>query len=287
VALATVATLSQNVFEAPRDEGGISRSIPTSERASMGFGYTSTPEDVDDQFKTQAHTRRQWLPAYKATLRGYEPLTEELDGLDEHTFAAVLDKRPTPDKAHDQFIKKVKNEISASAQKQSLPYPAPSSLSLKWPTAVKVSTSPSSHRPGFRGLSESIPIVRLNNLAYTKLIVHAIQHPQKIVNGLLLGQRPAPDAPIDIVDAVPLQHHQINLEPVIKAGLGMVRSSSPHLLLSVTSLNYVILSPPFLCEIDYRLRPQSPAPCSWTLRGTRALLYHGVIPSRRANRGQD
>jgi hypothetical protein len=77
------------------------------------------------------------------------------------------------------------------------------------------------------------PNFHLNDLAYTKVICHALKYPHKTVNGLLLGHRPAPDAPIDIVDAVPLQHHWTNLSPMMEVGFGMVRPSSPHLLLFV------------------------------------------------------
>ncbi|KAI0276242.1 hypothetical protein BGY98DRAFT_987170 [Russula aff. rugulosa BPL654] len=71
------------------------------------------------------------------------------------------------------------------------------------PTARKPS-SPNPHPPGYRGMN-----YHLNDLAYTKT-----------VNGLLLGHRPAPDAPVEIVDAVPLQHHWTNLSPMMEVGLG-------------------------------------------------------------------
>ncbi|KAN0111834.1 UPF0172 domain containing protein [Russula decolorans] len=67
----------------------------------------------------------------------------------------------------------------------------------------------------------SCPNFHLNDLAFTKVICHALKYPHKTVNGLLLGHRPAPDAPIDIVDAVPLQHHWTNLSPMMEVGLGM------------------------------------------------------------------
>ena len=73
---------------------------------------------------------------------------------------------------------------------------------------------------------------RLNDLAYTKLIVHALKYPHKTVNGLLLGQHSS-DGFIDIVDAVPLQHHWTNLSPMMEIGLGMVRLSLLRPLLSV------------------------------------------------------
>ena len=73
------------------------------------------------------------------------------------------------------------------------------------------------------------PNFLLSDLAYTKLICHALKYPHKTVNGLLLGRHPAPNFPIDIVDAVPLLHHWTNISPMMEVGLGMVRSSSPHL----------------------------------------------------------
>src|SRR6266699_2963129 len=84
-------------------------------------------------------------------------------------------------------------------------------------------SSPNSHAGGYRGMSG--PKFHLHDLAYTKVICHALKYPHKTVNGLLLGPHPAPDAPIDIVDAVPLQHHWTNLSPMMEVGLGMVRSS--------------------------------------------------------------
>lgn len=62
---------------------------------------------------------------------------------------------------------------------------------------------------------------RLNDLAYTKLVVHALKYPHKTVNGLLLGQHSSSDGFVDIVDAVPLQHHWTNLSPMMEVGLGM------------------------------------------------------------------
>jgi hypothetical protein len=105
VAIATVATLSWHMFEAPLDEEGTSRSI-------------STP---------------------KATSKGYGHLTEELDGLDEHTFAAQPDKltTSTPSDAEDQF------KMQASILRLSLPPSASSSSGAKSsqrPTTDEVST---------------------------------------------------------------------------------------------------------------------------------------------------
>lgn len=95
------------------------------------------------------------------------------------------------------------------------------------PTARNPS-SPNPHPPGYRGMN-----YHLNDLAYTKVICHALKYPHKTVNGLLLGHRPAPDAPVEIVDAVPLQHHWTNLSPMMEVGLGQVRTPSQHHLLFV------------------------------------------------------
>jgi len=73
----------------------------------------------------------------------------------------------------------------------------------------------------------------LDDLAYTKVICHALKYPHRTVNGLLLGHHPSPDVSVEIVDAVPLQHHWTNLSPAMEVGLGMVRSPSPRLLLFV------------------------------------------------------
>ena len=69
----------------------------------------------------------------------------------------------------------------------------------------------------------SSPSFRLADLAYTKLILHALKHPQQTVNGVLLGVPALVGGTIDIVDAVPLQHHWTNLSPMMEAGLGIVR----------------------------------------------------------------
>ena len=72
----------------------------------------------------------------------------------------------------------------------------------------------------------SSPSFQLADLAYTKIILHALKHPHRTVNGVLLGApSQSVDRTIDIVDAVPLQHHWTNLSPMMEVGLGMVRSS--------------------------------------------------------------
>ena len=233
---ATVATLSHSVFEAARESRSISLPRP------LRYGV------------------------------------EELNKYDEQTLTAELDKLSIPDDTKDQMDKQAyTRRLSFSSQ-----YLASSSPSFQkstqGPTTLTDSTIdlrpsfPNELVPTFRVVSN--PIFCLKDLAYTKLIVHALKYPRDTVNGLLLGQYSASDAPTDIVDAVPLQHYRTNLSPgyigeaevyTMDVGLGMVRSS-PRLL-----LNYVKLSPSFRCEIDYHLRPQSPASCSWILRGAKAL----------------
>ena len=96
------------------------------------------------------------------------------------------------------------------------------------PAPSRNRSSPNSHPSGYRAMSS--PNFHLNDLPYTKLICHALKYPHKTVNGLLLGHHPAPNVPIEIVDAVPLQHHWTNLSPMMEIGLGMVRPSFPRLL---------------------------------------------------------
>ena len=69
----------------------------------------------------------------------------------------------------------------------------------------------------------SSPKFRLEDLAYAKIILHALKYPHQTVNGVLLGSPPSSDC-VTIVDAVPLQHHWTNLSPMMEVGLGMVRS---------------------------------------------------------------
>jgi hypothetical protein len=69
------------------------------------------------------------------------------------------------------------------------------------------------------------PNFRLEDLAYAKLVLHALKYPHRTVNGVLLGHPPS-SGTVVIVDAVPLQHHWTNLSPMMEVGLGMVRSAS-------------------------------------------------------------
>jgi hypothetical protein len=173
------------------------------------------------------------------TCRGYVRPTEEIDGLDEHISAAEQGKHSTPDDAEDQF------KMQAYTQRQSLPYPTPSGSSPSFlenaktlqgkcvPIPTQNYSSPDPHSGGFPRM------FRLNDLPYTKLIVHALKYPHETVNGLLLGQS---KALVEIVDAVPLQHYRTYLSPgsigeaeanTMDVGLRMVRPLA-RLLLSVT-----------------------------------------------------
>lgn len=72
-----------------------------------------------------------------------------------------------------------------------------------------------------RGMTS--PNFQVADLAYTKLILHALKYPHQTVNGVLLGApSQAVGQTIDIVDAVPLQHHWTNLSPMMEVGLGLV-----------------------------------------------------------------
>jgi len=64
------------------------------------------------------------------------------------------------------------------------------------------------------------PNYHLEDLAYVKLILHALKYPHQTVNGVLLGHLLSPGTVV-IVDAVPLQHHWTNLSPMMEVGLGM------------------------------------------------------------------
>lgn len=66
------------------------------------------------------------------------------------------------------------------------------------------------------------PTFRLEDLAYAKIILHALKYPHQTVNGVLLGSPPSSDC-VTIVDAVPLQHHWTNLTPMMEVGLELVR----------------------------------------------------------------
>ncbi|KAI0262037.1 hypothetical protein BC834DRAFT_829342 [Gloeopeniophorella convolvens] len=71
----------------------------------------------------------------------------------------------------------------------------------------------------------SAPTFQFADLAYTKLVAHSLKHPHQPVNGVLLGTNSdSRDGTVDVVDAVPLQHHWTNLSPMMEVGLGMATS---------------------------------------------------------------
>ncbi|KAI0300677.1 hypothetical protein B0F90DRAFT_1629384 [Multifurca ochricompacta] len=67
----------------------------------------------------------------------------------------------------------------------------------------------------------SSPSFQLANLTYTKLILHALKYPHRAVNGVLLGSVSPSGSTVNVVDAVPLQHHWTSLSPMMEVGLGM------------------------------------------------------------------
>lgn len=60
----------------------------------------------------------------------------------------------------------------------------------------------------------------LSNQAYIKIFFHAAKHPQRSVNGVLLGKAEA--SGVVIQDAVPLLHHWTSLSPMMEIGLDLV-----------------------------------------------------------------
>ncbi|WOL13061.1 ER membrane protein complex subunit [Canna indica] len=62
----------------------------------------------------------------------------------------------------------------------------------------------------------------VSQIAYIKLVLHALKHPSAAVNGLLLGrlrQDGAASATVEIADSVPLSHSQIGLLPALELAL--------------------------------------------------------------------
>src|SRR6267142_1286571 len=81
---------------------------------------------------------------------------------------------------------------------------------------------PNPRRPVFHAMAN--PNFRLEDLAYGKLILHALKYPHQTVNGVFIGST-QPSGVVVIEDAVPLQHHWTNLNPMMEVGLGLVRSA--------------------------------------------------------------
>ncbi|KAI0312662.1 hypothetical protein OF83DRAFT_1066832 [Amylostereum chailletii] len=61
----------------------------------------------------------------------------------------------------------------------------------------------------------------LTDLAYTKMVAHALKHPHARVNGVLLGS--AKGKEVEIVDTIPLLHHWTSLSPMMEIGLEMAK----------------------------------------------------------------
>ncbi len=225
VAVATVATLSQNVFEAPRIERGTSHSNQTSKTTSSGYErFTEEPQTY-----TWSEPPSYPTPSGPSFRRSRQrSITVEVPKLD-----------PTP----------------------GLPSPNPPLLGL---------------------LSPSIPNFHLADLAYTKLIIHALKYAHKTVNGVLLGRLSVSDATIDVVDAVPLQHHWFpDLSSFMGAGLNVVRFTFP-ILYSVMVTESLYLAR--YTEVGHQLCPQYWASYSRILRGSRAHWRHDVVTSLRGSR---
>lgn len=65
------------------------------------------------------------------------------------------------------------------------------------------------------------PSYTVSDLAYTKIILHALKHPHQPVNGVLLGS-PSSSGVVEIVDTIPLLHHWTSLSPMMEIGLDLV-----------------------------------------------------------------
>ncbi|KAG6519192.1 ER membrane protein complex subunit 8/9 homolog [Zingiber officinale] len=61
----------------------------------------------------------------------------------------------------------------------------------------------------------------VSQIAYVKLVLHALKHPSSAVNGLLLGRlrQDGSTATVEVADAVPLSHAQIGLLPALEIAL--------------------------------------------------------------------
>ncbi len=122
-------------------------------------------------------------------------MSGEPDGLDERLIPTELGARDFSGGAPSEFRKQ-------SAQ---IPFP-------HFPSS---SDSPP--------IDTASPIFQLADFAYIKVILHTLKYPQRAINGVLLGTLSVPDATVDIVDAIPLQHQGIDLTSTLELGAGMVR----------------------------------------------------------------
>ncbi|ETW76555.1 hypothetical protein HETIRDRAFT_455084 [Heterobasidion irregulare TC 32-1] len=59
----------------------------------------------------------------------------------------------------------------------------------------------------------------ISDLAYTKIVLHSLKHPQHPVNGVLLGAKDTKG--VQVVDTIPLLHHWTSLSPMMEIGLDL------------------------------------------------------------------
>lgn len=104
------------------------------------------------------------------------------------------------------------------------------STSTQVPTVIDPESTSSTMSSG--------PSYAVSDLAYTKIILHALKHPHQPVNGILLGS-PSSSGVVEIVDTIPLLHHWTSLSPMMEIGLDLV---------SILSLytHFALLHPPLL-----------------------------------------
>ncbi|KZV60128.1 UPF0172-domain-containing protein [Peniophora sp. CONT] len=77
-----------------------------------------------------------------------------------------------------------------------------------------------------------MPSYNLSDLAYAKMLVHALKHPHARVNGVLLGSS-GKGKEVTISDAVPLLHHWTSLSPMMEIGLDITRNHAADRGLSI------------------------------------------------------
>lgn len=98
------------------------------------------------------------------------------------------------------------------------------STSAQAPTVIDQESTSSTMSSG--------PSYTVSDLAYTKIILHALKHPHQPVNGVLLGS-PSSSGVVEIVDTIPLLHHWTSLSPMMEIGLDLVSIFSLHTLFSL------------------------------------------------------
>ena len=139
-----------------------------------------------------------FISRFETSSKQYEHMSGEPDGLDERLIPSELGARDFSGGAPSEFRKQ-------SAQIRFPHFPS------------------SSDSPPIVPFHTASPIFQLADLAYIKVILHTLKYPQRAINGVLLGTLSVPDATVDIVDAIPLQHQGIDLTSTLELGAGMVR----------------------------------------------------------------